>query len=197
MMFEELHDDIRWDARPDEGAAAVSAVSKGDDRRAAWAANVASAAAVLYGLPHLWWGLGVDFMFPGDMAKASESGNAVLGYWGLGFFSILAAAGPQALVRPWGRVFHRWLVIGAGWTVSVALVVWGLGLLYLKFFLAIGRVESAGQFVAQDSHPQSVWAWFWYPNFLVMGLALGAAIYYYQRRAGAGDRRPGRATVPH
>ncbi|WP_447006958.1 hypothetical protein ACRAKI_11025 [Saccharothrix isguenensis] len=156
--------------------------------RGRWAAYTASTGAIVYGLPHLWWGMGVSATFPGDFeaATSSSTGSAAIGYWGFGILSILAAAGPPALVQRWGRVFPRWLVLIPAWTVSAALALWGLGYFYLRYFLAVGRVESAGAFAAQDAHPQADWGLLWYADFLVTGIALGVATWHYQRRSARG-----------
>lgn len=151
-------------------------------RHGRWAAYVASAGAIGYGVPHLWWGLGVSAMFPGDFEAATAAGNAAIGYWGFGLFSIVAAAGPLALVQDWGRIFPRRLVLIPSWLVSVALTAWGLGYFYLRYFLAVGRVEPGRRFVSQDAHPQAAWGLLWYADFLIIGVALAIATLHYQRR---------------
>lgn len=150
-------------------------------RRGRWAAYVASGGAIVYGLPHLWWGMGIPAMFPGDFDAATAAGNATVGYWGFGILSVLAAAGPLALTQNWGRIFPRWLVLIPSWLVSAALTVWGLGYFYLQYFLAVGRVESAPRFAAQDAHPQATWGLLWYADFLIIGVALAIATTHYHR----------------
>ncbi|NRQ38936.1 DUF3995 domain-containing protein [Nonomuraea sp. NN258] len=150
--------------------------------RGRWAAYVASAGAIVYGLPHLWWGMGVSAMFPGDFQAAGQAGNAAVGYWGFGVFSLVAAAGPLALVQKWGRIFPRWLVLIPAWLVSAALTLWGMAYFYLQYFLTVGRVESAAAFATKDAHPQAAWGLLWYAVFLVLGIALGLATWHYQRR---------------
>lgn len=146
-----------------------------------WAAYVASAGAVVYGLPHLWWGMGVSAMFPGDFQAATAAGNAAVGYWGFGLLSIAAATGPLVLVHRWGRFFPRRLVLISAWTVSAALTLWGLGYFYLQYFVAVGRLEPTARFAVQDAHPMAAWGLLWYADFLVTGICLGLAARHYQR----------------
>lgn len=150
-------------------------------RRGNWAAYVATGGAIVYGLPHLWWGMGIPAMFPGDFLAATAAGNAAIGYWGLGILSILASAGPLALVRNWGKIFPRWLVLISGRLVSAVLIFWGLGYFYMQYFLAVGRMASAPDFAAKDAHPQAAWGLLWYADFLIIGLALAIATTHYQR----------------
>jgi hypothetical protein len=151
-------------------------------RTGGWAAYAASAGAVIYGLPHLWWGMGIPATFPGDFAAATAGGNAAVGYWGFGLLAIAAAAGPLALVQRWGRIFPRWMVLVSAWTVSAVLTLWGLGYFYLQYFVAVGRLEPTARFAAQDAHPMAAWGMLWYADFLLTGLALGVATRHYQRR---------------
>ncbi|MFF5204896.1 hypothetical protein [Streptosporangium sp. NPDC000396] len=150
--------------------------------RGRWAAYMASVGAVVYGLPHLWWGMGISATFPGDFQAATAAGDAGIGYWGFGVFSIIAAVGPLALVQRWGRIFPRWPVLIPSWTVSVALTFWGLGYFYMRYFLAVGRLQPTPRFAVQDADPQAVWGLLWYADFLMLGIALGVATWHYQRR---------------
>ncbi len=138
----------------------AGAVSDGR-RLTAWAGYAACAAALAYALPHLWWGLGIPLAFPGDFSDApSEPWLRALAFWGMGSLAVFGALFALALVRPWGRVFPRRLLLIPAWVTSVGLTVWGLGYFYLQYFLAVGRVVSAPEFAVQDAHPAAVWGFY-------------------------------------
>jgi hypothetical protein len=80
----------------------------------------------------------------------------VLAFWGMGSLALLGVPFSLALVRPWGRVFPRWVLL---------VPAWGLGYFYLRYFLAVGRVVPAPQFATQDAHPAAL-GFYWYGLFL-------------------------------
>jgi hypothetical protein len=146
---------------------------------------IASAAAVGYGLPHIWWGFGVPWMFPGEFAdRPSDLAVQLIAYWGFGGFSLLTALFGLALARHWGRGFPRWVLLIPAWAGAVVLTVWGLGFFYLQYFLVSGRVESAPAFTANDAHPAAVWGFYWYGVFVVWGISLGLAAVHYRSHSG-------------
>ncbi len=131
-------------------------------------------------MPHLWWGLGIPWAFPGDFSDTpAQPWMHALAFWGMGALALFGAL--FALVRPWGRIFPRWILLVPAWGATVGLSLWGLGYFYLRYFLAAGRVVSAPEFAAQDAHPAAVWGFYWYGVFLVWGISLGAAALAYKR----------------
>lgn len=149
------------------------------------AGGVACAAAILYALPHFWWGMGFSFAFPGDFqTRSDEFWTQAIGYWGMGIAAVLAAGFALRFVS-FGRGKRQLsllFIIPAG-LASIGLTLWGFIYFAMQYLLAVGRVVSAPAFAAQDAHPMFVWGYFWYGLFLVWGLALGAAAYYTYKAA--------------
>src|ERR687885_2639813 len=78
-------------------------------RRAARAAYAACAASLGYAVPHLWWGLGIPWAFPGDFADTpTQPWMRALAFWGMGTLAVFGAL--LALVQPWGRMLPRRLL---------------------------------------------------------------------------------------
>jgi hypothetical protein len=144
------------------------------------AGYIASVSAALYGLPHLWWGLGIPFLFPGDFQSApKEFLTWLIGYCGLGGLALLASVFGLAFARPWGERLPQWLLIVPAWVASVGMTLWGLGFFYLVYFFAIGRLQSTPQFAAQDKYMLA--GYYWYTIFLIWGLSLGFAAFHAQK----------------
>ncbi|MFE0560341.1 DUF3995 domain-containing protein [Paenibacillus sp. NPDC058910] len=146
------------------------------------AGYTACIAAVLYGLPHYWWGLGIGFAFPGDFQEApDEFWTHVIGYWGMGTLALLAAVFALAFARPWGLRLPKWLLIIPAAIGSVLLSLWGFTYFVMQYLLAVGRVQLAPMYATQDASPMAVWGYFWYALFLIWGISLGAAAYYAEK----------------
>ncbi|MCP3741867.1 DUF3995 domain-containing protein [Rossellomorea sp. BNER] len=152
------------------------------EKRLKWSAYIASLSALLYALPHFWWGLGIGFMFPGDFETAPDDFFAkAIGYWVMGGLALVAAwlafrFTRSSSFRPVGK-----LMIVSAWIGSAGLTLWGFSYFVLQFQLAIGRVQSAPAFAAQDASPMAIWGLFWYSLFLIGGVSIGFASYYAQK----------------
>jgi hypothetical protein len=151
----------------------------------------AVAAGLAYALPHLWWGLGFMFAYPDTPESVPDvAWQRMFAFWFMGAAATLAALATTALFRPWGEFFPRWLRVGAGLIGGTGLALWGLGYGYLRFFVAVGRVEPSPE-VAASFGP---WNFYWYPVFFVWGASLALAALHLRRRppvpaAGRADRR--------
>lgn len=143
----------------------------------------AVAAGLAYGLPHLWWGLGIMVAYPDTPESVPDvAWQRMVAFWGMGAAAALVAAGTTALFRPWGDFFPRWLRVSAALFGGTGLALWGLGYGYLRFFIALGRVEPSAE-VAASFGP---WNFYWYPVFFVWGASLVLAALHLRRR----PRRP-------
>jgi hypothetical protein len=143
---------------------------------------VAFAAALGFALPHLWWLLGLSWTYPGDFAEMTNQSTAqVLGEWAIVMLALSWALLPIALVKPWGRVLPRRLLLVPAWVATVGLVLWGLSYFHLRIMLAAGRVVSAPEYAAGDAHPAADWGFYWYSLFLVWGISLGATAWWSRR----------------
>lgn len=147
--------------------------------RARMAGYIAGMAALMYALPHFWWGLGIGLAFPGDFEGApGEFWSVLIGYWGMGVLAVFGALFALAFAMPWGERLPKLLLLIPAWIGSAGLTLWGFSYFVLKFQLAIGRVQSAPAFAVQDASPMAVWGYFWYGLFLVWGISLGTAALY-------------------
>ena len=144
---------------------------------------VAFVSALLYAVPHLWWGMGISVAFPGEYKSSPDNvWSVAIGFWLMGFVAILAALFSLSFIKPWGQRFPRFILLTLGWIASIGLTFWGLGFFYLRFFIGMGRVISPPQFVFQDLNVHSIiWGYIWYLLFLVWGISLGLTVFYYQR----------------
>ncbi|MDQ0230205.1 DUF3995 domain-containing protein [Metabacillus malikii] len=157
-----------------------------DENKKSYWGYIASLCALLYAAPHLWWGLGIDFAFPGKyIASTNDFWSIAIGFWGMGLVAILAAIFCLAFVRPWGNKIPRLLLVIPGWITAIGLTCWGLGYYYLRFFLGINRVTPTESFIYYDTTAHSVfWGYVWYSLFLIWGLSLLFAVLNFQRKLG-------------
>jgi hypothetical protein len=118
-------------------------------RTANWPASAACVAALLYAAVSFYWAFGGTAgigTLGGRLEELGRNGDpAVL--WLAGIAGVLKVAGAVmalALVRPWGRVVPRRVLLGAAWAGAVVLVGYG-GLYVAGGALALGGVvEVAG-----------------------------------------------------
>lgn len=151
-------------------------------KRMKWAGYTACISALLYALPHFWWGLGVPLAFPGDFDTAPNDFWAqAIGFWVMGGLSVFAAMFALAFSKSWGNRIPRWLLVVPAWIGSIGLSVWGFSYFVLQFQFAIGRVQSTPAFAAQDANPMAAWGYVWYGLFLVWGISLGIAAHYARK----------------
>jgi Protein of unknown function (DUF3995) len=159
----------------------------GSVRRAArvgWAAYGAAVVALLYAVPSFYWAFGgtagIDTV-GGELERLAREGDPVV-LWLAGAAGVLKVAGAVvalALVRPWGRVVPRRLLVGAAGVGSGLLILYG-GLYVVVGALALGGVVGTSGAVDRTALWWHVLVWdMW---FLVWGVLLGLAAW----RAGRG-----------
>ena len=95
-----------------------------------WLCNGASAWAIAFGAPHLWWALGVRYGFPGGDASYDRfMGSA----WRFVYdcivvvCSVLAVAIARTLMKPPAGVVRRWIPMSLAWFACAILLVRGVG----------------------------------------------------------------------
>jgi hypothetical protein len=160
-------------------------------RPTAWAAYTACALAWLYALPSLYWALGgtagLDTVGGAieELARTRDPAGIALGL-GAGILKLVGGLLALALVRPWGRVIPRRLLLGAAWAASLVLTVYG-GLLVTVGALVLTGLISPSVPVDRMALRWHVLLWdLW---FLVWGLLLGVAAWRYGREShGEGTR---------
>lgn len=96
-------------------------------------------------------------------------------------------------MRPWGRVFPRWLLLAAAWAASALLTAWG------GLNVVVGGLVLAGVVAAPASVDWTALRWhvfLWDLWFLVWGLLLGAAAWDFWREPRGGAPGQARAVRP-
>ena len=143
-----------------------------------WAGYAACICALLYAIPHFWFGLGVSFMFPGDFETSTQgmSLNLFANYF-MGTVAVGASVFGLSFVRPWGDKLPRWFKVLFAWFGSILLSFWGSLFFVMQFSAAIGVTVSAPAFAEAHAHPMAVWGYYWYAVFLPWGISLGVAAF--------------------
>lgn len=151
-------------------------------------AGVAAALAIVYAIPHIWWGLGIDWLAPGDMSGDSGLGsNAAIrlfAFYGMGLLALLSAVLTIAMVRPVWLRFPAWFLALHGWGISVLLLIrGGIGLVETSLVASGARdcpFVGCGQ---SEPGPDSIGmtGMFWEPLFVIWGIALLATVIRWRR----------------
>ena len=147
-----------------------------------------SAWALLFALPHVYWGLGGRAGLSGTVGAANlhlfdDPWVQAIGLWGVALLCAIAALYGLALAQAWGRVVPRWLL---GWDAVAASAL--LALRGAAGIVEAGLVQRG--LVAAPDDPD-VWLvvhsslLLWSPGFLA-GAALFAAAAWGLRRQKAG-----------
>jgi Protein of unknown function (DUF3995) len=154
-------------------------------RPTAWTAYAACALALLSAVPSFYWAaggtIGLDTLGGAieDLARARDPAGVALGI-SAGVLKVAGGLLALALVRPWGQLVPRRLLLGVAWVASVVLTTYG-GLL-----VALGALVLAG--VIRPAGPVDRMALWWHVLlwdlwFLVWGLLLGVAAWHYGRES--------------
>lgn len=146
-----------------------------------WPAYAAFAVALLFALVSLYWTLGGELGLAtvgGVIEQAVRTGNAgmVLIMALTTVIKLLGAVFALVLVRPWGRVFPRKLLLVLGWAGTAVLVLYGGFLTVSEAVVAIAGVPGTER-LAFRWH-----LYLWDPWFLVWGVLLGLAMLRMHRR---------------
>lgn len=159
-----------------------------DTRRLRKIGYVTAGLAVLYAIPHIWWGLGSDWLAPGDMSSDSGLGSSSLlrfiAFYGMGALAILSAVMTFDMMRPSRRWFPTWFLALHGWAIGVLLVIrGGIGLTESTLILAGAR---DCPFVGCQGEPPGrsqvgMTGFFWEPLFVVWGVALLLTTWLWTR----------------
>jgi len=151
-------------------------------------AGLASLLAIVYAVPHVWWGLGVDWLAPGDMSGDTGMFRYPLvrlfAFHGMGVIAVISALLSLTLREPWGDRFPRRLLLVHAWLGSAFLIFRG-GIGLLESSLMATGVRKCPFVECRDWHQPdqvSLTAMFWEPLFLLWGLALLLAVIAYRRQ---------------
>lgn len=151
-------------------------------RRRTWAAYTAAWLAGIFAAISVYWALGGMIginTVGGDIAAMAKSGTvtAFLMAWGAAVMKAAGVVFALALVQRWGRVFPRWLMLGAGWLAAVVLTAYGVINVALEFVVTVGimAVPNGADLYALHWH-----LWLWDPLFAVWGILLAIALVHYR-----------------
>lgn len=165
--------------------------STADLTRWIWTGYAAFTLGFLYALVSAYWAAGGTIGLNtlsgtiGELARA-RSPVLIAVVWVVVVLKAAAAVLGLALVRRWGRLVPRWMLLTASWGATTVLVLYG-------GFQSVGNLLVAvGVLHLQGNAPVNYWYLFlWDPWFLVWGLLLGAATWAFLRphRSGSARRR--------
>ena len=175
-----------------EGFIAVNAGSVNHDRRR-WlrhqhgeagralrlAGTFASGLAIIYAVPHVWWGLGVDWLAPSDMRSGEGLGShpalTLFAFHGMGALALLSAALTRDMTRPGPSRFPSWFLALHGWGIAILLLIRG-GIGLTETALVLTGVRDCPFVGCGTSEPGrasiGMTGVFWEPLFVIWGMAL-------------------------
>jgi hypothetical protein len=157
------------------------------------ASRAAIVLAVVYAIPHIWWGLGIDLLAPGDMRSDEGLGaNPVItfiAFYGMGALALFSAVLTWLMTRTDRHPFPGWFLALHGWAIGVLLVLrGGIGLTETSLVLTgVRECPFMGCGVigpGQDSIGMT--GMFWEPLFVLWGAALLATTAMWSRRQTSG-----------
>ena len=149
-----------------------------------WAAYAAGAWALVFAAVHLYWALGGTAGLPNGMSVGMNPALFVIDVLAVPL-CVVGALLALSLVRPWGQLFPRRLLLTSAWAVCVLLIVHSAPTL-VEGGLVVTGLRDAKLSVLEW------WSLFVYePWFFVGGLLYGAAAWGYGRsRSRPGPDRP-------
>ena len=166
-----------------DGAGDIPGVVSDTRRRwPGWAAYAAGAWALVFAVVHLYWALGGTVGLPNGMSVDMNPALFVIDVLAVPL-SVVGALLALSLVRPWGRLLPRRLLLAGAWAVCALLIVHSAPTLVESGLVVTGL---------RDAEPSALerWSLFVYePWFFVGGVLYGAAAWGHGRRSS----RPGPA----
>ncbi|MFC5286659.1 DUF3995 domain-containing protein [Actinokineospora guangxiensis] len=126
-------------------ASAPRAEAPSGGKARTWAGWAGMIWSLVYIPPHLWVAFGgsADIMGIPDPGATEKAAN-----WGASVLCLGAALVSLALVKPWGRIAPRWLLLGIAWGAAVvALLHWGV----LSVLIAL-KLSGVIAYEAQDEY---------------------------------------------
>ena len=146
------------------------------------AAYAACAWAVVFAAASFYWAAG------GTAGEDTVGGvitrlpGIVALLWVTGALKVIGALLALALVRPWGRVLPRWLLLTLSWAGGVGLTAYGAIPLVVNGLMVAGVLHGPGPV---DWTLMRWHVFLWDPWWLLGGLLFVAAAWSYQRRTQA------------
>jgi len=148
------------------------------EQRMRTAGMIAAVSALFFAIPHFWFWLGISLAYPGDLQNTPKTAALLA----VGGFAVLAAIYAIVLTHTcWARRLPASIVALPAWGGSVGFTLWGLAYFGLQVQLAFENAVSSQQYFASDTNPNAIWGLYWYSLFIIWGLSLGSAAFYYHR----------------
>jgi len=142
------------------------------------AGMISGICAVVFAVPHFWFWCGVSLAYPGDFQEMSNNSALLI----VGGLAVLAAVCAIVFTHsPWIRRLPGWVTTLPALAVSGGLTVWGLAYFGLQILLAFDGAASSEQYFASETNPNAIWGLYWYSLFIVWGVSLGMAAFYFHR----------------
>lgn len=146
------------------------------EERMRMAGIISGTCAVVFAIPHFWFWCGVSFAYPGDFQEMPQN-SAPLVVGGLAFLAAICAI--VFTHSPWVRRLPGWASTLPALAVSAGLTLWGLAFFGLQILLSFNDATSSEQYFASETNPGAIWGLYWYSLFIVWGLSLGTAAFYF------------------
>lgn len=148
------------------------------EKRMRMAGLVSGVCAVVFAIPHFWFWFGVSLTYPGDFQGTAKNSALLI----VGGLAVLAAICAIVFTHsPWVRRLPEWTSTLPALAISAGLTMWGLTCFGLQIHLAFNEAASSDQYFASVANPNAVWGLYWYSLFVLWGLSLGTAAFYFHR----------------
>jgi len=141
---------------------------------------IATGLAVIYAIPHIWWGLGIGWPAPADLDSDQGLGShpaiTFVAFYGMGALALFSAVLTQAMMPRFRDVrFPAWFLGLHGWGIGVLLLIrGGIGLAESTLILSgVRECPFAGcRSGTQGRDSIGMTGLFWEPLFVLWGMAL-------------------------
>lgn len=158
------------------------------DRALGIAARSTVILAVIYAVPHIWWGLGIDWLAPGDMRGDEGLGSnpaiTFFAFYGMGALALFSAVLTRDMIGPGSSRFPARFLALHGWGIGILLLIrGGIGLTETSLvftgvrdcpFLGCGASEPGRDSIGMTGV-------FWEPLFVIWGVALLTTVMLWSR----------------
>lgn len=152
------------------------------------AAGLSSLLAVAYAIPHIWWGLGSDWLAPGDMRGDTGLGSnpaiTFFAFYGMGTLALCSAAFTLDMIRSVRSRLPTWFLALHGWGIGLLLLLRG-GIGLTESSLIVTGVRDCPFLGCGSSAPGrdsiGMTGMFWEPLFVIWGVALLTTVVLWSR----------------
>lgn len=154
------------------------------------AATIAIILAVIYAIPHIWWGFGINWLAPADMQSDQGLGSSsiltFIAFYGMGALAFLSAVltWKLNLVRSGPTRVPAWFLALHGWRIGILLALRG-GIGLVESSLVLTGVRDCPFMGCGSSEPgrdsSGMTGMFWEPLFAIWSVALLTTVALWSR----------------